>query len=343
MRAIALFLAAAATAGAQFRSTVPLVIAPTTVTDAKGRIVDGLTAGDLVVYDDNVPQAIQVEPLYQPVSLVVLIENSEKSAAMLDKLGRSGILFADLVSGDRGETAVLSFAGAVKVEQDFTANDDRIIHAVRALRAQDDHAAIYDAVMEGLRLLASRDPRRRRVMLVIAERRDRSSKIQLETVLRQGQLQNTTIYWLTYSTLLTPYTSRPRTKWDRMTDDEKNDPRRLQSDYKVKIPLPEEEEPLPTDLKPGDLIQVFTELAHRAKVDAAGLLSQATGGRTFNFLKQSGLEEAIQAVGNEVHRQYIVTFTPKRDAAGVFHTLRAEVKDHPELQARTRAGYWSIE
>jgi len=28
---------------AQFKSTVPLVIAPTTVTDPKGRFVDGLT------------------------------------------------------------------------------------------------------------------------------------------------------------------------------------------------------------------------------------------------------------------------------------------------------------
>ncbi|HKA01612.1 MAG TPA: hypothetical protein VKE70_34100, partial [Candidatus Solibacter sp.] len=68
-----------------------------------------------------------------------------------------------------------------------------------------------------------------------------------------------------------------------------------------------------------------------------------TSGRTFSFVKQSGRESAIQAVGREVHRQYIVTFQPKPDQAGVFHPLRGEVKGRAELQARTRSGYWSVE
>src|ERR1041385_1947694 len=42
----------------QFKSTGPLVIAPTTVTDAKGRYVDGLAEEDLALYDNNVRQAV---------------------------------------------------------------------------------------------------------------------------------------------------------------------------------------------------------------------------------------------------------------------------------------------
>ncbi len=41
---------------AQFKSTVPLVVAPTTITDSKGHFVDGLTSDDLILYDNNVPQ-----------------------------------------------------------------------------------------------------------------------------------------------------------------------------------------------------------------------------------------------------------------------------------------------
>jgi hypothetical protein len=41
----ALFVTAGATF-AQFKSTVPLVVAPTTITDSKGHYVDGLTAED---------------------------------------------------------------------------------------------------------------------------------------------------------------------------------------------------------------------------------------------------------------------------------------------------------
>ena len=328
-----------APACAQFRSTVPLVIAPTTVADRKGHLVDGLTARDLVIYDNNVPQPIQVDTVIEPISLVVLIEASFGSAAVLDKLGGSGVLFTDMLSAEAGETAVVSFADHIRVVQDFTTDGERVTHAVRGLRVEGEGVALYDGVLEALRLLAMRNPSRRRVLLAIAERRDRSSKVDLTTLLHQSQLQNTTIYWLTYSTLLEPYTARPKTKWDRMTDDQKNDPRRMHSS---KIPLPEEEEPLPPDLKPGSLIDVIVEVAHRTKVDAANLLSQTTGGRTFSFLKQSGLESAIEAVAEEVHRQYIVSFQPRPDATGVYHALHAEVKDRPELRVRTRAGYWSV-
>jgi hypothetical protein len=41
---------------AQFKSTVPLVVAPTTVTDSKGHYVDGLSPTDLILYDNNVPR-----------------------------------------------------------------------------------------------------------------------------------------------------------------------------------------------------------------------------------------------------------------------------------------------
>jgi hypothetical protein len=75
-------------------------------------------------------------------------------------------------------------------------------------------------------------------------------------------------------------------------------------------------------MAPGSLFNVFTELNHKAAVDAANLLSRTTGGRTFNFLKQSGLEDAIHAVADEVHRQYIISFQPKLDTRPVPHDPR---------------------
>ena len=44
MRAAVLCLLSACAAWPQFRSTVPLVVAPTTVKDSKGKIVDGLSS-----------------------------------------------------------------------------------------------------------------------------------------------------------------------------------------------------------------------------------------------------------------------------------------------------------
>src|SRR4051812_26214820 len=104
---------------AQFRSTVPLVVAPTTVVDAKGRYVDGLTVEDLLLYDNNVPQKIQMEWVTYPIDLVVAVQTSENAGAVIDKLGGSGVLFSELLAAEGGETALLTFSDEVVHHLDF--------------------------------------------------------------------------------------------------------------------------------------------------------------------------------------------------------------------------------
>src|SRR5260370_4370903 len=56
---------------AQFKSTAPLVVAPTTVTDSKGRYVTGRMPGDWFLSDKIWPQPKQMDWLRYPISLVV--------------------------------------------------------------------------------------------------------------------------------------------------------------------------------------------------------------------------------------------------------------------------------
>ena len=326
---------------ARFKSTVPLVVMPVTVADREGRLVDGLSENDLIVYDNNVPQRIKMDTVIHPISLAVLVQASSNSAAILDKLGGSGILFTELLAAEAGETALLSFSDRAKVVRDFTSDSTQLSGGLKSLRVQGNGVALLDGIRDALRLLATRDNARRRVLLVVAEQRDRSSRVDLASLLRENPLQNTTVYWLTYSAFLASFTNRPKRVWDRMSDEEKADPKRMQPG--IKYPWPEEEEPIAPETASGSLINIFTELNHRAAVDVASLLSQTTGGRIFSFLKQSGLESAIHAVAEEVHRQYAVSFQPKPDTPGLYHPLRAEVRGRAELLVRTRAGYWSAQ
>src|SRR6266446_1206368 len=134
---VAAGIAVLACAGwAQFKSNVPLVVAPTTVTDSKGRYVDGLTREDLILYDNNVPQTIQMDWMTYPIDLVVSVQTSENSGAVIDKLGGSGILFTQLLAADAGQTALISFSDEVKVHQEFTGNPDSVIHSLRMLRKE---------------------------------------------------------------------------------------------------------------------------------------------------------------------------------------------------------------
>ncbi len=336
MRTIAAIFLLASLSSAQFKSTVPLVVAPTTVKDSKGHYVDGLTADDLILYDNNVPQKIQLDWTTFPIDLVVAVQTSANSGAVIDKLGGSGILFTQLLAADAGETAVLSFSDEVKVHQDFTADPDSVIHAMRMLRKEGGNAHTLDALVEALAMLEHRPAGRRRIILMIAEKRDRSSKSKLSEVMERVQQLNVAVYWLTYSPFLEPFTVKSKT-----AEDLKPEAERIKVQQCATCPPPDET-PVPLDIGPASPIYAIGELVHLHKPDLANLFTKTTGGQSLGFLKKNGLEQAIELVGAEVHRQYILSFEPKGGEAGKFHAIRVVVKDRPDLQAKTRSGYFAL-
>jgi VWFA-related protein len=315
----------ACSAMAQFRSTVPLVVAPITVTDAKGRYIDGLTEPDLLLYDNNVAQPIHLEYSAYPISLVVAVETNSNSEPAINKLGGSGILFSNLVAAEGGETALISFSDTVVLRQRFTSDPDAIIRPLRNMHVEGNGACTLDAIVYAMKMLDTRKPDRRRILFLVAEKRDRSSAAKLEEAVQAVQRQNAAVYWLTYSPSLTQYTMRPKTVH---SIDPKEDGKPIEND----VQLPE-----------WNIIGALYELAHLNAPDIAALFSRVTGAHTLNFLKKSGLEEEIHAMGEEIHRQYIATFQPPHSEAGLFHTIRVEAKAHPEWQVKTREGYWAID
>jgi VWFA-related protein len=337
MRAAAVLFVLAGCTLAQFKSTVPLVVAPTTVKDARGRYVDGLNTDDLALYDDNVPQAIQMDWMVYPISLVVAVQTSANSGAVIDKLGGSGILFTQLLAGDAGETAVISFSDEVKVHQDFTASPDLVIHALQMLRKEGDGAHTLDAIEQALRMLDRRPAPRRRLILVIAEKRDRGSRTGLSEVMERAQRLNVAVYWLTWSPFLQPYTVKPK-----RAEDLKPEAERIKVRPCALCPGPDDT-PVPPDLGPGGYVYAIGELFRLRQPDLSTVFTRVTGGTALGFLTKNALEKTIQLASEEVHMQYILTFQPKGGDTGRFHRIRVMVKDQPGLQVKTRAGYWAIE
>ena len=338
MRAAVIAVVLAGAGYTQFRSTVPLVVAPTTVTDAKGHYVDGLTPDDLIITDNSVPQKIQMDWAAYPISLVVAVETSANSGAVLDKLGGSGILFTQLLAADRGETAVISFSDEVKVRRTFTSEPDPVIHELRMLRKEGDGAHMLDALRAALKMLDGRPPGRRHIILMIAEKRDRGSQAKLAEVMEEVQRQNAAVYWLTYSPFLQPFTARPKT-----AEDLKPEAERIKMRQCAACPAPDDT-PVPPDLGPGGYLYAIQELFRLKKPDLSDLFSRTSGGRTLSFLKKSALEQVIERVGDEVHRQYLLSFQPKSDTEpGVYHTIQVAVRNRPDLRVRAREGYWAVQ
>src|SRR3954463_14615247 len=77
------------------RANVPLVLLPVTVTDEKGKFIDGLTAEDFAVSDEDKKQEIRLDTpdtLVSPISLVIAIQTSSISASALAKIQEVGSL-----------------------------------------------------------------------------------------------------------------------------------------------------------------------------------------------------------------------------------------------------------
>jgi len=152
------------------QANVPLVLAPVTVTDKKGKLIDGLMVEDFRLTDDGKPRPVTMDTsdtVLAPVSLVVLIQASGISTPALARIAQVGGLIKPLVIGERGQAAVLEFDDELRLRTDFTADSGAIKSAFEGTRSRSIRTArLIDAVAEGVRMLDTRAANHRRVLLI---------------------------------------------------------------------------------------------------------------------------------------------------------------------------------
>jgi VWFA-related protein len=303
------------------KTTVPLVVAATTITDRSGHYVLGLTPADLLLLDNNVPRKIQVDELTMPISLVIAVQSTQNAWAALDKIKKIGSMIEPLVAGDLGEVAVIRYDQDVTVAQDFTSDTATLEGVFNQPSARGSGGKAIEAVAKAVDLLAARKDNRK-IVFVIGESKDRGSKMPLEQAISRAQRENVTVYFLTYSRFLTPFTS---TDWGPICDEHHENCHARDPEW-------------------GDtnLIAVFGEMRALAKTNIAEAFAKYTGGRRVSFLKQKGLEEVIESLGEEIHNQYLISFTPPHSDAEEFHQIRVTVRNRSDVIVRTRAGYWPV-
>ena len=323
-----------------FRSTVNVVIAPVTVTDRDGSHVSGLEPKQFRLFDNGKDQTIKVDVSYVPISLVVAVQASWNVDALLPKIQKIGPLLENLVLGERGEAAVMAFDHRLQVLEQFTSDGDRISAAMRKIKAGSSSSRMIDAVSESTRMLRARNPDHRKILLLISETRDRASEGRLRETLMEAQINNILVYTVNINRLVTTLTAKPMP------------PRPDAQPPAARGPLPMGQPSTPTTLNQtfgsrgyyADFIPAMVELFRAAKMifvdNPAEYLTKGTGGKEFSFSTQRGLEDAISAIGQEVHSQYLVTYNPNNKEEAGFHEIQVLIQYHPEYKTRTRPGYW---
>jgi VWFA-related protein len=297
------------------QANVPLVLAPVTVTDPKGNLIDGLSVNDFRLADDGKPRPITMDTsdtVQAPVSLVVLIQASQISAPALARIAQVGGLIKPLVIGERGQAAVLEFDDEIRVRADFTADSGLIKSAFEGTRNRSVRTArLIDAVSEGVRMLDTRAANHRRVMLILSESRDRGSKMKLAAAVELAQRAGVVVYAATYSVQASAFSSRPADAPSMPGGDDNL-----------------------------DILGGAKELARITLPNAADALTRATGGRHLSFVTLNTLENVISRAGEEIHSQYLLSFVPVQDTNEGFHEIRVAIPSRPDAVIRVRPGYW---
>ena len=184
--------------GSVIRAQVNLVNVLFSAFNRRGEQVKGLTRNDIEVYEDNVKQNIEFF-LYEggsdaePLTIALLMDTS---GSVKDKLGLEQSIaldfFKDVLRPRRDLAAVIDFGSEVTLVQDFTDDLGRLETALRSLRAGGS-TALYDAIY-----LAAEDKLKqeagRKVILIVSDGDDTSSKIKRKEAIDTAQKNDTTIF-----------------------------------------------------------------------------------------------------------------------------------------------------
>lgn len=315
------------------RRQVNEVIAPVIVTDKSGQMLLSLTQSDFHVFDDGVEQPIEHFGLGgEPLSIVLVVEDSRRIEPMLPAIRKSGSVFAQPVVGQIAEAAVIAYDDSVNTLVNFTSDADSLQTAINHLKSVDGGAKLYDAMQHGISMLQERPEGRRRILFVVGESQDTGSDSSLGEVLRSAQVANATIYSISLSTTAAMWRKKPGEDAGPapLPPTPPGDERQDQMNREMQI-------------ENGDLMGLAVWLLETGKTllgpNALAVASKSTGGLHIHTVKDRAIEEAMDIIGGELHAQYTIGYRPTADKLSGYHKIKV-IADKPGVTVRTRPGYY---
>jgi Ca-activated chloride channel homolog len=180
---------------AVIRVNVNLVNITATVKSSAGALVGTLEKQDFEIYDNGVRQQVEFfsRQTEQPLSIALLIDTSGSTAKDLryETESASKFLQALLAEGNPKDRIALFDFNYDVTQGDFTRNYASLERQLRMLKG-DAGTSLYDAIYFASEALEEREGRK--VIVVITDGGDTTSKRDLKGALKQAQLANAVIY-----------------------------------------------------------------------------------------------------------------------------------------------------
>lgn len=291
------------------------VLLPVTVRDRNGRLVEGLTRKDFLVFEENVEQPLSELSLRQvSVDVALMVDTSSSVASNLDDFRKAADGFARaLDSEDR--VSLIQFDDRVQLLQDWTHSRVQFRRSLARVAAG-MFTRFNDAVV-----LASHDQFQqstaRRAIIILTDGIDSGRGTTFDAALTAALSAQAVIYVISnieiermekraqLTALLTGDTSSLKFNQLRIDD-------------------------LRLGLEALDLSE--------AKLEN---LTRATGGRLYEPKSFNDLAETYAEVASELRHQYAIYYSPVNKARdGRFRRVRVETTS-PDHNVSARAGYFA--
>lgn len=320
-------------------SEVTVVTVPVTVLGPKGKYITDLEKQDFRIFDNDEEQVITgFDVSFLPISMVVCVQSSARIEGIIGDVRKTAVLFTELVLGEFGEAAILSFDSRIKLMEDFTNDTKKIDRALKRITIGSNAVRMSDAIYEGIRMLLKRPANHRRIVVLISESQNNGSRINMGETLRTAQLNDIMIYSVRLSTLsarLRQMPEPPRSPFPpginpmpAVAGSVATPTTYQQSHYQV-VP-----NVIPTVI---DLVRGMKNLIFKNPLE---LLAAGTGAVDYSPRTSSGLQESIGRIGEDLRSQYLISYTPRNlNKGGIFHRIDVKVP-YDSAKVRARPGYF---
>jgi VWFA-related protein len=328
--------------GTKISTQVNTVQTPVWVYDRDGNYVNGLDQDNFRIFDKGKEQKILgVDVAFSPISLVICVQANADVERMLPAINKIGNLIQPQILGMAGEAAVIAYDSRVRTLQEFTNDGDKITLAVKKINPYggSNSQHMIDAVATATSMLRQVARDHRRIILLIGERRDLGSEVRTREALTDMALSNVVLMSINMSQLIAKLTAPPPDPRPEMIP-------------ATAMPMPSNTPATPTTVMQtyggqGDsaqflplLVEMYRDAKAIFKANPVDVFTKGTGGEEFSYVRGRGLEQAITDIGEELHAQYTITYTPNNTTELGFHEISVDVMSPKSHSVRYRPGYY---
>lgn len=317
---------------------VNLVRLPVTVRGPHGHLAVNLGPENFLVYDNGNLQHIRhFDVGGNPMSVVLVVETSSRIKPLLATIRKTGILFTETVLGANGKGAVIGFNDKPHLLAPFTTNHNRLEKTINDLKAGDKGVHLYDALYRAVHMLEDQPQNRRRVIIDISEAKDTGSINGLESVLRDAELANISIYTIGLSTSSAMLRAQPK----QAAAPQFGPPGTFPAPGYPGVPqTPSTLQQQSGNVNPLPLIEMLVKMGvHLLSRKALKASAAATGGDHVSTRRDSSILQAMTRFGEEMNAAYTIAYRAPTNGPWGYHTVTVKVTE-PGYRVRTRPGYF---